>query len=131
MWKNCGVVRTEKAMLQGLAKIHEMQAMLADVDVRPNAEGYKDLAIALDLRASLVVAEATILSAMQRRESRGAHQRYDFPELDPKMRVNFRVRLDEEDKLQVESVPVPAVPAELVQWTQEEEELSLKGRLLE
>ena len=64
------------------------------MDVRPSSEGYRDLAVALDLRASLAVAEATVLSAQARQESRGAHQRYDYPDLDPGLKVNFVNRLD-------------------------------------
>jgi hypothetical protein len=37
------------------------------VDVRPSSEGYKDLAIALDLRATPAIAEATLRSALERR----------------------------------------------------------------
>ena len=49
------------------------------MDVRPTSEGYADLAHALDLRASLVSAEASLLGAIERRESRGAHNRSDYP----------------------------------------------------
>jgi succinate dehydrogenase / fumarate reductase, flavoprotein subunit len=59
------------------------------VDVRPTSEGYADLAHALDLRASLVTAEATLLGARARTESRGAHARRDFPDLDPGLQVRL------------------------------------------
>jgi succinate dehydrogenase / fumarate reductase flavoprotein subunit len=131
MWENCGVVRSEERLQNGLDKIAEIKAMLQDVDVRPSSEGYKDLAIALDLRASLTAAETTLLSALQRRESRGAHQRYDFPKLDPKMKVNFMINLVPPGNLQVTSKPVPEVSRELAEWVLEEKELSLQGRLLE
>lgn len=131
MWENCGVVRSEERLKNGLEQIAKIKTVLDDMDVRPSSEGYKDLAIALDLRASLVVAEATILSAMQRRESRGAHQRYDYPNLDPILKVNFVTRLDKEGDLHVMSKPVPEVSPELAEWVQEEKELSLQGRLLE
>ncbi len=131
MWENCGVVRSEERLERGLEKIAELKSMLGAVDVRPSSEGYKDLAIALDLRASLAVAEATVLSARERRESRGAHQRYDYPALDPGLKVNFITRLDEQGNLIVESQPVPETPSELLPWLQREGELSLAGRLLE
>jgi succinate dehydrogenase / fumarate reductase flavoprotein subunit len=131
MWENCGVVRSEEHLKNGLEQISKIKAVLEDMDVRPSSEGYKDLAIALDLRASLVVAEATILSAMLRRESRGAHQRYDYPNLDPMLKVNFVTRLDKQGDLHVMSKPVPEVSNELSGWVLEEKELSLQGRLLE
>ena len=76
--------------------------LAGEVDVRPTSEGYADLAHALDLRASLVAAEATLLGALARRESRGAHQRRDFPQLDPELRVNFRTRLEGTSHLTVD-----------------------------
>ena len=102
-----------------------------EVDVRPTSEGYADLAHALDLRASLAVAEATLLGALARTESRGAHQRRDHPELDPELRVNFQARLDGTGRLAVDARPVPAVPAELAGWTRPDPDLSVAGRLLE
>ncbi len=131
MWENCGVVRSEERLKDGLRKITEIKASLGEMDVRPSSEGYKDLAIALDLRASLIVAEATLRGALERRESRGAHQRYDFSALDPSLTVNFLTRLDEQGELQVSSKPVPPVSPELGGWIQENKNLSLRGRLLE
>jgi succinate dehydrogenase / fumarate reductase flavoprotein subunit len=130
MWENCGVVRSEERLAQGLEKINELKSMAEQVDVRPNSEGYRDLAIALDLRASLVVAEATLLAARARRESRGAHQRYDYPSLDPSLQVNFTLALEASGQLSLQAIPVPPLPDEL-QEIEHAEEYSLAGRLLE
>ena len=83
------------------------------MDVRPTSEGYADLAHALDLRASLVSAEASLLGAMERRESRGAHNRSDHPELDPGLKTNFVVTRDDAGNLSVSGKPVDAVPDHL------------------
>jgi succinate dehydrogenase / fumarate reductase flavoprotein subunit len=131
MWENCGVVRSEERLQQALEKITELRTMVKDVDVRPSSEGYRDLAVVLDLRASLSVAEATVLSARQRRESRGAHQRYDYPDLDPDLKVNFIVRRGEGGELHLHSQPVPDIREELLPWVEEEDALPVKGRLLE
>jgi succinate dehydrogenase / fumarate reductase flavoprotein subunit len=131
MWENCGVVRSEERLGQALEKIAELKTMVKDVDVRPSSEGYRDLAVALDLRASLVVAEATVLSARARRESRGAHQRYDYPRLDPDLKVNFIARLDGNGDLHLHSQPVPEISDELLPWVEKEGVLPVKGRLLE
>jgi succinate dehydrogenase / fumarate reductase flavoprotein subunit len=91
MWERCGVVRTEAALRQALDEVAELRSATDRVDVRPGAEGWTDLAQALDLRAGLVVAEATLRCAIERRETRGAQIRSDFPELDPEMQANFYV----------------------------------------
>ena len=108
MWETCGVVRDLVGVQHGLDRVAELQELARDVDVRPSSEGYADLAHALDLRASLMpMAEATLLGALARRESRGAHQRRDFPQLDPELRVNFRTRLEGTSHLTVTAQPVP------------------------
>jgi succinate dehydrogenase / fumarate reductase, flavoprotein subunit len=61
----------------------------------------------LGLRHALLVAEGVILAATARTESRGAHQREDFPHLDPGWTVNQTLRLTP-GGLQLSRVPVPA-----------------------
>ncbi len=131
MWANCGVVREETRLESGLKDLEALKARLKDVDVRPNAEGYRDLALALDLRGALVAAEATLLSARARRESRGAHQRVDFPGTDPALQVNFAVRMDETGALIVNEREVPPVPEAMRVLLENVEEFSTAGRLLE
>jgi succinate dehydrogenase / fumarate reductase flavoprotein subunit len=131
MWETCGVVRDQAGLQHGLDRVAELRELAPDVDVRPSSEGYADLAHALDLRASLLAAEATLLGAMARTESRGAHQRRDHPELNPELRVNFQTRLDGTGHLAITAQPVPPVPPELAGWTQPGQELTVGGRLLE
>ena len=131
MWETCGVVRDEVGLRRGLARVAELRGLAREVDVRPSSEGYGDLAHALDLRASLLAAEATLWGALERRESRGAHQRGDFPQLSPELRVNFQARLDVAGHLTIDAQPVPPVPPELRAWAEAGEEPSVAGRLLE
>jgi succinate dehydrogenase / fumarate reductase flavoprotein subunit len=131
MWETCGVIRDREGLERGLGRVAELRELAADVDVRPSSEGYGDLAHALDLRASLVAAEATLLGAMARTESRGAHQRRDHPELSPELRVNFQTRSDADGRLRTAARPVPPVPPELQSWVDAGEDLSTAGRLLE
>jgi succinate dehydrogenase / fumarate reductase, flavoprotein subunit len=131
MWETCGVVRDQAGLRQGLERVAELRVLAGDVDVRPTSEGYADLAHALDLRASLVTAEATLLGALARTESRGAHQRRDHPGLSPELRVNFQTGEDADGRLQTGSRPVPPVPPGLQPWVDAAEDLSAAGRLLE
>jgi succinate dehydrogenase / fumarate reductase flavoprotein subunit len=131
MWETCGVVRDQGELQRGLERLAELRQLAADVDVRPTSEGYADLAHALDLRASLAAAEATLLGALARTESRGAHQRRDHPELNPELRVNFQARLDGTGRLAVDARPVPSVPAELQAFADATQDVSVAGRLLE
>jgi len=131
MWETCGVVRDQAGLRRGLERVAELRELAREVDVRPTAEGYADLAHALDLRASLAAAEATLLGALARNESRGAHQRRDYPELDPELQVNLQSRLDGDRHLTIAAQPVPPVPSELKAWADATQDLSVGDRLLE
>jgi succinate dehydrogenase / fumarate reductase flavoprotein subunit len=126
MWERCGVVRDEAGLREGLQHVGALREAAARVDVRPGAEGWMDLAHALDLRGALVVAEATLRGAIERRESRGAHYRADHPELDPDLRVNYRI----DARMEPWATPVPPVPRELGEWVERPVELTA-DRLLE
>jgi succinate dehydrogenase / fumarate reductase, flavoprotein subunit len=131
MWEGCGVVRAEEGLREALTKLDEIKKAAGDVDVRPDSEGYGDLAHALDLRASLVTAEASLLGATQRRESRGAHQRSDHPHLDPSMKMNLVISKNPDGRLHVSREPVPPVPDYLRAWAEGDDEVEVAGRLLE
>jgi succinate dehydrogenase / fumarate reductase flavoprotein subunit len=112
MWEHCGVVRDETGLQRALAEIEDIRRALPDVDVRPGAEGWTDLALALDLRGGLLAAEATVRGAAVRRETRGAHNRSDYPSLDASLEVNFYARLVD-GAMTIRSAPVPAPSDEL------------------
>jgi succinate dehydrogenase / fumarate reductase flavoprotein subunit len=126
MWEKCGVVRSEGGLSQALGEVAQIRQASTDVDVRPGAEGWTDLAHALDLRAGLTVAEATLRCAIERRESRGAQIRSDFPELDPQLQVNFYV----DSRMEPWHEPVPRVPDALRAWIERPVEVGA-DRLLE
>jgi succinate dehydrogenase / fumarate reductase flavoprotein subunit len=126
MWERCGVVRSETDLLRALYELDGLRTAAAHVDVRPGAEGWTDLAQALDLRTGLVVAEATLRCAVERRETRGAQIRSDFPRLDPGLQVNFYV----DGRLKPWAEPVGDVPAELRDRTDLTAPITA-GRLLE
>lgn len=129
MWEHCGVVRSQERLAQGLKKLAELEKRAAQADVRPTAEGFQDLAHACDLRAALVSAKATLLGALWREESRGAHQREDFPQTLDKFVKNCRFSYDGSE-LKIEEHAVPPIPGAL-QAHVDEEELEIHGRLLE
>jgi succinate dehydrogenase / fumarate reductase flavoprotein subunit len=84
-----GVVRSEDGLRAGLTRLDAVAARARDLEVRPDIAGYDDLAHALDLQGSLLAARATLECALERRETRGAHNRVDFPDQDPGLQVNL------------------------------------------
>lgn len=132
MWERCGVVRDDAGLRAGLDRLDEIRGVTADVDVRPSAEGWSDLAQLIDLRAGLLVAEATIRGALIRRESRGCHNRTDYLQLDPTLQVNIHHRLGDDGQfVDPWSEVVAPVPDDLVAWIGGPGSIDQRGRLLE
>ena len=131
MWERCGVVRSEDGIDRALQEVAGIKAAVRDIDVRPTSEGFGDLAHVLDLIASVTTAEATLLSARERRETRGAHIRSDYPALDDDLRVNFHVQQLPDGDLRVTKEGVPPVPDHLGEWASQEEPIETAGKLLE
>jgi succinate dehydrogenase / fumarate reductase flavoprotein subunit len=70
--------------------------------------------MAISLGSLLVVAEAITLSAIERKESRGAHTRDDYPKEDPEQAsFNLVVAGDAEGQLRLRKEPRPPMPEEL------------------
>lgn len=131
MWEYCGVVRNEERLKKGLEKVAELEKLAGDLDVQPGREGHQDLAVAIDLLSSLKTGRATLLSALERKESRGAHQRYDFKDLDEDYRVNIRLKQGKDGSLKPEKRQVAPVPEPLEKMVADMVEYDLEGRLLE
>jgi succinate dehydrogenase / fumarate reductase flavoprotein subunit len=83
MFANVGIFREKAAMETGLAKIRELKERYKDISVQNKGRQYNvDLIRALELEGMLDVAEAIVVGAVKREESRGAHSRLDFKERD-------------------------------------------------
>jgi succinate dehydrogenase/fumarate reductase flavoprotein subunit len=84
MWEKAGPFRTEKKLAEALRRIHDMREReLPDVAIASDRAFNMDLQDWFELRAMLTTAEAVVTSALSRTESRGAHQREDYPNPDP------------------------------------------------
>ncbi|WP_181276149.1 L-aspartate oxidase [Brevibacterium oceani] len=89
MTEHAGVVRDEAGLQAGLEKLAAIEARLELVGIHPDIAGFSDLAHAFDLKSSVLAARATIECALERRETRGCHNRSDYPEQDPELQVNL------------------------------------------
>jgi len=83
MIKKVGIFRDKNGMEEALAKIKELQAKYMNITVQNKGKVYNvDLIRAYELEGMLAVAEAIVVGALKREESRGAHSRLDFKERD-------------------------------------------------
>jgi succinate dehydrogenase / fumarate reductase, flavoprotein subunit len=115
-----GIVRQEKEMLQALELIQELQARAERVGVNGNREYNPGWHTAIDLNNLLTVSEMVAKAALERKESRGAHFRDDYPAKDAKFGTfNIVIRKGGDGKMQITREPIPDMPVELRQIIEE------------
>ena len=132
MWEYGGVVKNEEKLKKGLQEIENLKEASKDLDVRPDSEGYQDLMLAFDLQASLVSSESTLISALSREESRGAHQRDDYKKINNDFNVNMRVKFDSDENILLSKDKVPALKKDLESLITNTKEIdNFEGMLLE
>jgi len=83
MMENFGIYRSEKNMTRAVEKIQELLRQYRDVRIQDRSKSFNtDLLDILELANLLDLSLVTAESARNRKESRGAHSREDYPERD-------------------------------------------------
>ncbi len=94
MWDKAGPFRTGEKLAAARERIQEMQRNeLPNLSVAAETLYNLDVQDWFELRAMLTTAEAVVRSALARKESRGAHQREDFPDSDESLLQNQVVEI--------------------------------------
>jgi succinate dehydrogenase / fumarate reductase, flavoprotein subunit len=116
-----GIVRLENEMRQALDVIHKLWDQAKVVGVPGNREYNPGWHTALDLTHLLTVSEAVTLAAIERKESRGAQFREDFPDKSAEYgKFNIVIRKGIDGTMQVVREPLKPVPSELQQVIDDE-----------
>jgi len=111
-----GIVRKQDEMLRALEGLQKLLKRGQQVAVPGNREYNPGWHTALDLDNLLTVSEAIARAAVERKESRGAHFREDYPDKDAAAgKFNIVVRKGTDGSMQVRRQPLPDLPTELKQ----------------
>jgi succinate dehydrogenase / fumarate reductase flavoprotein subunit len=115
-----GIVRQEQEMLQALERIRELRIASETVSVDGNREYNSGWHTALDLHNLLTVSEIVAYSALERKESRGAHFRDDYPAKDEQCgKFNIVARKGQNGEVRLMREPIPPMREDLKQIVEE------------
>ena len=115
-----GIVRNESEMREALGKIDGFKKRAEKTAVSGNREYNPGWHTALDLKNLLTVSEAITRGALERKESRGAQFRDDYPDKDDQFaKVNTMISKAADGSMQVRLEPLPEMPEYLKQIIEE------------
>jgi succinate dehydrogenase flavoprotein subunit len=115
-----GIVRTESEMREALGKIDGFKKRAENAAVTGNREYNPGWHTALDLKNLLTVSEAITRAALERKESRGAQFRDDYPDKNEQFaKVNTMIAKAADGSMQVHLEPLPEMPDYLKQIIEE------------
>jgi succinate dehydrogenase / fumarate reductase flavoprotein subunit len=106
-----GIVRNESEMREALGKIDDFKKRAENAAVGGNREYNPGWHTALDLENLLTVSEAITRAALERKESRGAQFRDDYPDKHEQFaKVNTMIAKAADGSMQVRLEPLPEMP---------------------
>jgi len=112
MWQHVGIIRNEEDLQAGLQEVQRMKAVAETVRAKGSRRYNQSWLDSLQVWDMLLGCEAIIRSALERKESRGAHARSDYPAKDDKWLVNI-ITVEKGGEMIHELRPVEKPPAEL------------------
>ncbi len=116
MEKHVGIYRDENSLLEACRTVGELKERVKNVTVEDKDRVFNtDLVAALELDFMLDAAEAIAYSALNRRESRGAHSRVDYPKRDDTVFLKHTMAYRGSERPRIEYLPVT-----VTRWKPEE-----------
>ncbi|MES9857180.1 MAG: succinate dehydrogenase flavoprotein subunit [Sedimenticola sp.] len=105
MEDHAGVFRTDEIMREGVERVKAVREKLKDVRLTDQSRVFNTArAEALELENLIDIGMAIALSALERKESRGAHSRPDYPDRDDKNWMKHSLYFQDEDRVDYKPV---------------------------
>jgi succinate dehydrogenase / fumarate reductase flavoprotein subunit len=108
-----GIFRTEEDLQSALTKIEHLKHRSERLSISGSRMFNPGWHLCRDLKSMLTVSEAVTRSAIARRESRGAHSRIDYPNLDPAWGKQNNLISRRADRMNLRQVPIGNIPQDL------------------
>jgi succinate dehydrogenase / fumarate reductase flavoprotein subunit len=119
MQSNVGIFRNEEDLRKGLSELEVLKERASRLRVEGSRLFNPGWHLARDLKSMLTVSEAVALSALERKESRGAHSRIDYPNYDETWGKQNNITLRDGDRMEVRQRSTDEMPFELKQILEE------------
>jgi succinate dehydrogenase / fumarate reductase, flavoprotein subunit len=111
MQDNVGIVRTESEMQAALEQLNKLKERANRSGIIGHREFNPGWHTALDLKNLLTVSEAITRAAIERKESRGAQFREDYPDKEERFaKVNTMISKAEDSSMRIRLEPLPEMP---------------------
>ena len=110
-----GIFRNEEDLMRGLEALQTLKKRAAKIRVDGSRLFNPGWHLARDLGSMLIVSEAVALSALERKESRGAHSRIDYPNYDEKWSKLNNIVSRDGSAMRLIHNPIVELPEELKQ----------------
>ena len=112
MQAHCGVFRFPDLLEEGVRRIREIAARAQRTEIKDHSKTFNTARVeALELDNLIEVARASMISAHARQESRGAHDRADFPNRDDANWLKHSLWFKEADRLEYKAVHLKPLTA--------------------
>jgi succinate dehydrogenase / fumarate reductase, flavoprotein subunit len=113
MQAHCGVFRFPDLLTDGVQKMREISDRAARTEIKDKSKTFNTARIeALELDNLIEVARSTMISANARQESRGAHDRADYPKRDDVTWLKHTLWYKDSDRLEYKAVNLKPLTAE-------------------
>jgi succinate dehydrogenase / fumarate reductase flavoprotein subunit len=114
MNNHVGIVREEKELKEGIAKLNSLKEEIKNVKADSASQYNPGWNLAIDINNMIVACEAVAKSALERKESRGGHTRIDFPDENKEcLDFNLVIKKDDDGSMHVRKEPRKQPPDEL------------------
>ena len=120
MQSRVGIFRNEDDLKVALDELEKLKGRVAKVSVQGSRLYNPGWHLSQELRSLMIVSEAVARSALERKESRGAHSRIDFPKYDERWSKQNNVISKDGDRMKLAQRPLPEMPEELNQLLAED-----------
>jgi succinate dehydrogenase / fumarate reductase flavoprotein subunit len=116
MQMHCGVFRFPDLLDEGVRKIKEVEQRVSRIAIGDKSKVFNTARVeALEIENLIEVAVSSLVSADARKESRGAHDRSDFPERDDENWIKHTLWYKENSRLEYKPVHMKPLSAETIE----------------